>query len=145
MDNDRMDAEIAKEILALPEELRAVPHLTFEKGMEYCGDAEDYVEALHIYYRSVESVESKAGQIEQYLDMPELEAPDLKAYTITVHSLKSTSLAIGAVTIFELAKELEQAGKDGNIDRIRSDTKELLRLYRELQRGLKHAFEEVSE
>lgn len=142
MENENMDEEIVKEILALPELLRSIPQLTLAKGIEYCGDAEDYIEALRIYHRSMEQ---KAQQLEQHMDALKSGQLDLETYTITVHSLKSNSLAIGAVTIFELAKSLEQAGKDGNLERIQSGTKEFLRMYRELQQDLDHLFEEISE
>ena len=53
-----------------------------------------------------------------------------------VHSLKSTSRAIGAKQLSELALTLEQAGRTGNIDLIKEKTPELLEIYRSLGESL---------
>jgi HPt (histidine-containing phosphotransfer) domain-containing protein len=45
---------------------------------------------------------------------------DLDNYRITIHSLKSTSLTIGAVALSQAAKALEMACKEGNVDFVRS-------------------------
>ena len=45
---------------------------------------------------------------------------DLDNYRITIHSLKSTSLTIGAVALSNAAKALEMACKEGDIDFVRN-------------------------
>ncbi len=93
--------------------------------MEYCGDAEDYLFALEVF---TNSAEDKARQIEDALANG-----DPGDYTLKLHSLKSTSGAIGAAKLSERAKALEAAGKAGDLDTIRRDTPALLRDYRELK------------
>ena len=85
------------------------------------------MEALEIYYSSIVQ---KADEIEGYY-----RNQDYQSYTIKVHALKSSSRLVGAVELSELARELEQAGKDGDIGLIKKKTDGLLkdfRCYREL-------------
>ena len=49
-----------------------------------------------------------------------------------VHALKSTSLTIGAEALSAQAKELELAGKRGDIDLIHARHAALMRAYEEL-------------
>lgn len=56
-------------------------------------------------------------------------AEDYHNYTIFVHALKSTSKMIGANDLSEKAKNMEQAGKDGNIDFIRAGYEDLMTTY----------------
>ena len=59
-------------------------------------------------------------------------AEDWKNYTILVHALKSTSIGIGATTLGEMAKELEMAGKEGNIAYIQAHHREVMHEYEEV-------------
>ena len=118
------------------DELSKLPRLIFEqealdpkKGIDYCGDADDYIFALETYGVSVDA---KAEQIET-----NLKEKDIEGYTLNVHSLKSTSGAIGATELFERAKALEQAGKCGDIDTMERDTPFMLKAYRELKQLIK--------
>ncbi len=53
-------------------------------------------------------------------------------YAIKVHALKSTSLTIGADTLSAQAKELELAGKRGDVDFIKENHAAFMRAYDEL-------------
>ena len=108
----------------LPPEVFDIPLLDPEQGLKFCGDAESYLSALAIYENSIPS---KAREIEG-----NLEREDWPAYTINVHSLKSTSRSVGAASISELAKMLEKAGNEGDVEIIRRETPRLLELYRSL-------------
>ena len=80
-------------------------------GLGYCmNDESFYREMLAEYVKN------------DRLDVLEksLAENDFEHYRITIHSLKSTSLTIGAVALSELAKSLETACKEGNIDYVRS-------------------------
>ena len=112
----------------LPPGLYDIPQLDPSEGIRCCGGEEEYLNALEIFEQSIES---KANGIEQTLS-----DPDLESYTIAVHSLKSTSRTVGASAVSELAKALEQAGNDGDIETIRTDTPRLLALYRSLKAPL---------
>ena len=52
-------------------------------------------------------------------------------YAVKVHALKSTSLTIGAEALSAQAKELELAGKRGDVDFIREWHPALLRAHEE--------------
>ena len=122
---------------ALPPELYAIPLLEPDEGIRYCGSEDGYLEALEIFEKSIEA---KAAAIEENLS-----ALDLAAYTIAVHSLKSTARTVGASSVSELAKELEQAGNDGDIETLRRDTPRLLEQYRSLKAPLKAALGKETE
>ena len=72
--------------------------------------------------------------IEEKADLIERAAAegDLETYTIEVHSLKSTSRSIGAMELSELAKDLEESGKNGTWGTIIARTPALLSMYRGL-------------
>lgn len=122
---EQEDDELSK----LPDIIFDYPQIDPQKGIEYCGDAEDYIFAIETY--SV-SVDAKAEQIEN-----DLNEGNFENYTLNVHSLKSTSGAIGAMSLFEKAKALEQAGKCKDMDTLKRDTPDMLREYRQLKGILK--------
>lgn len=122
------------ELAALPEIIFDYPQLDVRRGLEYCGDAEDYIFALETFEVSVDA---KAAQLEA-----DLNNKDIENYAINVHSLKSTSRAIGATSLSEKAFGLEQAAKAKDEDTIMRDTPALLREYRELKDILRKILEQ---
>ena len=112
----------------LPPALFALKELSVQTGVDYCGDEEDYLDALRVYN---DSAEDKAARIKEASGQE-----DLSSYTLLVHSLKSTSAAIGAEKIREAASSLEKAGKENNRELVGRDTPELLREYLALQEDL---------
>ena len=122
------------ETQVIPKVLREYSGIDIEKGLDYCGDEDDYMYAIETYARSVDD---KAAQIEK-----NIADKDIERYIINVHSLKSTSLAIGAVSLSEKAKALEAAAKEGETDNIEVKTKELLSDYRALKAVLDTALKE---
>ena len=123
--SDNADTEDDDEFAGLPQIIYEYPQLNVEKGVEYCGDAEDYLFAMETYAMSVDT---KAAQLEQ-----NLKNKDYESFTINVHSLKSTSGAIGAVDLSEKAKALEAAAKSGDFDTVISKAPSLLSDYRSLK------------
>ena len=110
-----------------PDELTALLSgygLDTEEGLKTNGSMEDYIEALQIFPASIEA---KSKEIQDYLDNKEYDK-----YTVKVHSLKTMSRMIGATGLSELARKLEFAGKDDDIDTIISDTPALMKKYSEL-------------
>ncbi len=72
-------------------------------GLEYCGGSEEfYLEMVQSYWE-----EKRQDVMQKYYD-----AKDWSNYRIQAHSLKSTSLSIGAVKLSEEAKRMEQAAKE---------------------------------
>ncbi len=130
---DEGDGE-GDELKVIPKVLREYDGIDIEKGLDYCGDEDDYMYAVETYARSVDE---KAAQIEK-----NLADKDIERYIINVHSLKSTSLAIGATALSEKAKALEASAKEGETDNIEVNTKELLADYRALKAVLDAALKE---
>lgn len=124
-DGNGEDSEQEDELSKLPPVVFEEPALDPEKGIEYCGDADDYIFALETYEMSIDA---KSDQLEQ-----NLKDEDTDAFVLNVHSLKSTSKAIGAISVFEKAKALELAGKDGDMATLKRDTPYLLSEYRALK------------
>ncbi|MBR1628141.1 MAG: response regulator [Lachnospiraceae bacterium] len=122
------EAEIEEELSLLPESAFQIPLVDPRTGIEYCGDAEEYIFAVEIYEQSIEE---KASVIETALA-----EEDVETFTLNVHSLKSTSMAIGANPIFAQAKALEEAGKSMNLELMHRDTPLLLQDYRGLKQSL---------
>ena len=127
-------SEDEDELSKLPASVFEIKELDPRAGIEYCGDAEDYMNALKVYFSSVTK---KAEEIEQTL-----KNGDLEKYTIMIHSLKSTSRAVGALDISELSLALENGGKKSNIELINKYTPELLQRYRALKTRLETVFED---
>ncbi|SEL86387.1 Signal transduction histidine kinase [Butyrivibrio sp. ob235] len=112
----------------LPDFLYGIKGLDADAGMDYCGDAEDYLMALETF---LGSADKKAEEIEKFWA-----ERDIKNTTVKVHGLKSSFRAIGALKLSEFAAELERAGNDGDTDRLDKDLGELISGYRELVKEL---------
>lgn len=81
--------------------------LDVEKGLLYCGGRTSYLEILEQYCKNGNEHITKIESL--------FAAKDWKNYTIEVHALKSMMVSVGALGLSEQAKELEQAGKRGDI------------------------------
>ncbi|WP_081861325.1 hybrid sensor histidine kinase/response regulator [Butyrivibrio sp. AE2032] len=78
-----------------------------EYGLDYCsGDKDFYLELLADY---ADKSDSKLKEIQDYFNNK-----DYKNYEIRVHGVKSTSKLIGAMSLSEKAKQLEDAAKEKN-------------------------------
>ncbi len=95
------------------------------RGIQYCGgNEEDYKEILQVYLNT--GLQKIREIRENY------KKEDWKNYTILVHALKSTSIGVGATELGEMAKELETAGKEGNISYIQAHHREVMHEYEEV-------------
>jgi signal transduction histidine kinase/CheY-like chemotaxis protein/HPt (histidine-containing phosphotransfer) domain-containing protein len=121
---DGDDGEIKK----LSPKLFSIKLLDLKKGIEYCGDAEDYTDAL-ITYR--DSIEERSKKLED-----DMSADDIESFTIDIHSLKSMSRAAGASSLADRAAEMETAAKAGERDKIKALLPGFLEDYRSLLREL---------
>lgn len=94
-------------------------------GMKYSGDNETlYANVMKAF---ADAAEENISRLEQtFVD------GDIKNYEISVHSLKSTSLTIGAAEVSELAKKLEMAAKNGDTDVIQDEHDRLIKMFGEL-------------
>lgn len=94
-------------------------------GLKYSGESEElYIEIMKAF---AESAEENTEKLEQ-----SFKDENFKDYGIYVHSLKSTSMTIGAAEVSELAKKLEFNAKNGEYDEIRKDHGRLMEMYRGL-------------
>lgn len=108
----------------IPAFLLDIAEINPDAGIANCGSAEGLISVLEVFKQTATS---KADEIEQLY-----ESGDWENYTIKVHALKSSARIIGAAELSELAKELEAAGKDMNLDKIHEENARLLAMYRDL-------------
>ncbi len=118
----------AEPVADLPTWLLAIPEINPDTGIENCDDVESYLAVLSAFHGMAAD---KADEIEQHY-----RENDIENYTIKVHALKSSALIIGAEKLSAFAKELEEAGKAGDTEKIAEQTEELLRQYRALDAKL---------
>ncbi len=112
--------------------IKEIKWISFDKGIDNCGGIDEYRDALEIFFSTSEL------RIKEIRDFYENE--DWDNYTIKVHALKSTAGIIGVMSLSRLAEELEDAGKNGNINRINEKTEPLLDMYEECSLGLGEVF-----
>ncbi|MCR5421580.1 MAG: DegV family EDD domain-containing protein [Lachnospiraceae bacterium] len=84
-----------------------------ETGIRNCGAEDSYKSVLDIFYNSIDN---KRDEIEGYY-----KNEDWNNYTIKVHALKSSARIIGAAKLGEMAEKMESAGKNNDIDFIKSE------------------------
>ena len=96
-----------------------------ELALTYCaGEEAIYNEILESYYN--QGKKYCENMIEYYKNK------DLKNYAIVTHTIKSTSLTIGAEELSALAKEMEFAAKEENMVLIDEKWELLCVLYQEI-------------
>lgn len=108
----------------------ALPEIDVDLGLSHCGGMlEDYLKVLAITYKYGEK------QLEELRQL--WDAKDYKGYNIKVHSLKSTSLNIGAKEISEEAKRQEEAGLREDYEYIEKNTERLIGEYLVIMKKVK--------
>ncbi|MCR4787005.1 MAG: response regulator [Lachnospiraceae bacterium] len=96
-----------------------------KSGLAYTqGDLDFYKKVLAVF---VNDSKNKRQSLKSSYD-----DRDWKNYSIVVHSLKSSSKALGAETLSELAKKLEMASKDNDTIGVLSSHGKLMQMYDEL-------------
>lgn len=120
-------SEIPADTLQAIKEITELDHV---KGIEYCGEFDDYLFALETY---ADEVSEKADKLEKLVSQRNYEE-----YALVMHSLKSMSKSIGAIALSDMAKELEQSAKDANIENVKKGTKAFMEKYIDLGRKIKN-------
>lgn len=93
------------------------------KGIDYCGgNSELYQQVLRDYVE-----EDRSDKLHRYF-----EEEDWVNYRVQIHAIKSTSQTIGALHLYEVAKELEEAVKEGDYQFVKERHESVLGEYREL-------------
>jgi HPt (histidine-containing phosphotransfer) domain-containing protein len=108
----------------IPQAVKDISELDYEEGLNYCGDPEDYLFALETYG---ESVAEKADQLDKCLKEKRYDD-----YALMMHSIKSMSKSIGAVGLSDMAKELEQAARSGDVKNQEDKAYSFIEKYRAL-------------
>lgn len=121
INEESFEVDVKDELDRLPLWLKTIPYIDLIAGINHCETAEDYVDALYIFYSSVAE---KAGDIEYYMHNG-----DRTMYKLCMHSLKSMSRLIGAKRLCEMAGELESAAEHNIEEKIKRDTPEFLKHY----------------
>lgn len=101
-----------------------------EHGLTYCsGDTEFYKSVLELF---ADEYEKRLQVIEETISEENLED-----YVVQLHGLKSTAGTIGADSLSELAKKLEQAGKNNDRAYIKENHDACMKLYQEVVNEIK--------
>ncbi len=103
--------------------------IDIDTGLDYTRGEDKYISALQRYYKSYDK-NSKAAQ--EFYD-----AKDWENYTIIVHSLKSNSKMIGALSLSTEFEKLEMASRNGETSVIESNHGNTMDMYSKLIEGLK--------
>ncbi len=91
-------------------------------ALKFLGSEELFWTILKAYYRTIDKKSTLIKELETKEDWP--------AFTIEVHSLKSSSKQIGAVSLSEKAAALEKAGNARDSEFIHQNTDALVEQYR---------------
>lgn len=106
-------------------------YLNESAGIKYCGGLQNYIEVLHM--TSINGPAEKE-KIQRCYD-----TKNWQKYIIYVHALKSSMINIGAEQLAHMAKELEHAGKQGDIAYIEQNHGALMQAYAQILTLLKEA------
>jgi response regulator RpfG family c-di-GMP phosphodiesterase len=110
------------------EMLASKANIDIDTGLGYCLNDMDF-------YKSVLK-EYLTGEKSNYLNEC-FEKEDWENYRITVHSVKSSSMTIGAVGLSERAKRLEAACRENEINIIKAEHKGFIDTYRKLCKNIR--------
>ncbi|MBR0260179.1 MAG: response regulator [Selenomonadaceae bacterium] len=100
------------------------PDINLEVALQYCMNSKSFLTQMLTTYTD----NKRSGKIQAAFD-----SGDWKNYQILVHALKSTSLSIGAEKLSELAKHLELAAKDNNVEEIQTNHAALMTDYKKIR------------
>ena len=100
------------------------PDINLELGLQYCMDSKSFYIEMLMTFSDIERLE----KIQEAFNLG-----DVKNYQILVHALKSTAMSIGAENLSELAKKLEFAAKNDNLDEIRAGHGDLMIDYQKVR------------
>jgi CheY-like chemotaxis protein len=102
--------------------LDEVELLNTQDGIAYCGGVSNFIDTIKMFY---DSIDDNSKALEEAFDQN-----DIKMYTIKVHALKTAARIIGAKTLSDKARALEDAGKEDNWEFIELHHQDLMIMYR---------------
>ena len=127
---EKIDVDVKKGETKMSDFEQRYSFLDTELGLSYCMNDEEFYEEVIVEYRNT-------GKYDEIKEL--FESENWKDYAVYVHGVKSSSLTIGAKEVSEMAKALELAAKDGNIDFVNANHHEFMRKYGELLDNLDNA------
>ena len=98
-----------------------VGDLDTDSARKLLGNDDLFWKILKEYYNAIPAKSVSIKELEQ--------KEDWKSYTVEVHALKSASRQIGAQALSDMAADLEKAGNELNIDKIKKNTDQMLQKY----------------
>lgn len=104
-------------------------------GLQYCLDNMEFYDELLLKFAS--DADGKQADIDRLFGLK-----DWENYCIIVHALKSTARMIGADVLSDLAKGLEDAAKNQNVEYIGMHHENLLVKYKETAQSIRDIFGE---
>ena len=107
--------------------------INWESAMQHLPDTEMLLETVYDFYSTMLG---EADFLEQCYNELDNNAKALDNYRIKVHAMKSSSALIGALELSQMAKDLEYAAKDSNIEIIQNNTHKFLELWRSYREKL---------
>lgn len=124
-------ADAAKEKQAPEDEYDGLKRLRIEtkKGLHYCQDDKEF-------YRTLLNQFASDGKGKREEAAAFYEKQDWKNYAIIVHALKSTAKMIGAMTLSDQARALEDAAKRGQAAFITENHQQTMQLYETVSEGV---------
>ncbi len=120
--------ESAASIEEAPKWMDSLEKIDAKEGLKNCGNIDSYISILKVYYESAAMTESNI--VTAFND------ENWKDYTSYVHSLKSTSRTIGAKELSAFAAEMEAAGNENDIEKIKTRQSELMALFETVKRTI---------
>ena len=130
-DNNTSDDNVSAKDTSTLCMLEKIPQLDIESGLDYCGDEEDYIDALHIF---CSSYEEKSASI-----LSKFDEHDHEALSLLAHSIKSTARAIGADELSKQAADIEANAKSDALKDLEQNVPAFLKSYGSLVRQLNRA------
>ncbi|MDR1972620.1 MAG: response regulator, partial [Treponema sp.] len=115
--------------------LPAIPGVELQTGLQNAGGSLDSYTSILSYF---------CGDVDERIPLirEAAEKGDLPPYTTMVHAIKGASRSIGALTLGDLAAELETAGRGGDLGVVREKTGTLLEKLEELLRHIRSSLGE---
>ena len=98
--------------------------IDIKTGLDYTGGQDRYVSALQRFFRFSENNKEKIRDF--------LNKEDTENLEILFHAIKSNSLMIGALSLFDRFSLLETLSREGDLAQINSNIKETLEEYEKL-------------
>lgn len=121
----------------IPENIVKSILINEENGIQNCASKKTYLETLKVYH---ETLDDKKAQIQEAYD-----SRDLENFMIYVHSLKSTSKIIGALTLGNYAERIEEACNKNDLEFVHINYPELIVQIQKISQLLNYTFREKNE